>query len=89
MSKKAELFEWMRFCKQKIDPIDKKWNKRLEDVASPPSSDDEEARENYPDLDSPNNFERHNSHERGNVTGKISPAEAAKIRAAIAEKEEK
>lgn len=39
VSKRAEMFEWMRFCKEKIDPIDKVWQRRLED---PPSDDPDE-----------------------------------------------
>jgi len=31
-TRRAELFEWMKFCKEKIEPFDRIWNKRLEDV---------------------------------------------------------
>jgi len=41
VTKRAELFEWMQFCKKKIDPIDKTWNRRLEDPASEGDSDDD------------------------------------------------
>lgn len=40
VGKRAELFEWMRFCKEKIDPIDKTWNKRLEDPATDSDNED-------------------------------------------------
>jgi len=40
--KRTELFEWMRFCKEKVDPIDKVWNRRLEDPPSEQSDSDEE-----------------------------------------------
>jgi hypothetical protein len=39
-NRRAELFEWVRFCKEKIEPIDKIWTKRLEDPGD--SSSDEE-----------------------------------------------
>jgi len=39
-NRRAELFEWVRFCKEKIEPIDKIWTKRLEDKGD--SSSDEE-----------------------------------------------
>jgi len=42
VSKRTELFEWMRFCKEKIDPIDKVWSRRLEDPPSDVSEEDEE-----------------------------------------------
>jgi len=31
-TRRADLQEWMNFCKEKIEPIDKIWNKRLEDT---------------------------------------------------------
>lgn len=42
VGKRTELFEWMRFCKEKVDPIDKVWNRRLEDPPSEQSDSDEE-----------------------------------------------
>jgi len=43
VSRRTELFEWMQFCKEKIDPIDKVWNRRLEDPPSDASEEEEEA----------------------------------------------
>lgn len=31
-TRRAELYEWMKFCKEKIEPFDRIWNKRLEDT---------------------------------------------------------
>ena len=39
-NRKAELFEWVRFCKEKIEPIDKIWTKRLEDKGDSSSDED-------------------------------------------------
>lgn len=39
-SRRVDLQEWMNFCKEKIEPIDKIWNKRLEDTDR--DEDDEE-----------------------------------------------
>lgn len=39
-SRRVDLQEWMNFCKEKIEPIDKIWNKRLEDTDR--EEDDEE-----------------------------------------------
>lgn len=39
-SRRVDLQEWMNFCKEKIEPIDKIWNKRLEDTER--DEDDEE-----------------------------------------------
>lgn len=44
-TRRAELFEWMKFCKDKIDPIEKIWNKRLEDAEEDPVDEDEEEAE--------------------------------------------
>lgn len=42
VGKRTQLFEWMRFCKEKIDPIDKVWSRRLEDPPSDASEEEEE-----------------------------------------------
>lgn len=42
VTKRGELLEWMTFCKDKIDPIDKVWNRRLEDPPSGDESDEPE-----------------------------------------------
>lgn len=47
VNRRAELFEWMRFCKEKIDPIDKVWSRRLED---PPSDNDSDEDNNEPGV---------------------------------------
>jgi len=31
-TRRADLYEWMKFCKEKIEPFDRIWNKRLEDA---------------------------------------------------------
>jgi len=43
-TRRAELFEWMKFCKEKIEPFDRIWSKRLEDVdeEEDPEQDEEE-----------------------------------------------
>jgi len=41
-TRRADLFEWMKFCKEKIDPIEKVWNKRLEDADEEEPEDEEE-----------------------------------------------
>lgn len=41
-TRRAELFEWMRFCKEKIEPYDKIWNKRLEDTSEDEKEDSED-----------------------------------------------
>lgn len=41
-NRRAELFEWSRFCKEKIEPIDKIWTKRLEDPGSDESDEEKE-----------------------------------------------
>jgi hypothetical protein len=45
-NRRAELFEWMRFCKEKIEPIDKVWTKRLEDKGSESEEEEEDKYEN-------------------------------------------
>lgn len=87
-NRRAELFEWMRFCKEKIEPIDKIWTKRLEDKGS----DSEEEKEDEVHVVQPTVIDGSSEEEiqiasildrvrsRSNPGMKLKSSEAAKIR---------
>ena len=98
VSRRTELFEWMKFCKDKIDPIDKVWNRRLED---PPSEESEEEREpGVTVIARTSEVEQDQKHEdlvkgilgavptRGRQVVRKGAGEAAAIRKAIQDAEE-
>ena len=98
VSRRAELFEWMKFCKEKIDPIDKVWNRRLED---PPSDESEDEREHgVTHIARVSEVEQDQKHEdlvkgilgsvpaRNRPQIKVGASEAAAIRKAIADAED-
>lgn len=41
VAKRHEMSTWFKFCKQKVDKIEKVWNKKLEDPDDPNSTGDE------------------------------------------------
>jgi len=46
VSRRLEMGTWFKFCKEKVDKIEKVWNKKLEDPDEPAEADepsDEEA----------------------------------------------
>lgn len=45
-SRRIEMSDWFRFCKEKVDKIEKVWNKKLEDPDDPNGSDDEKSDDN-------------------------------------------
>lgn len=50
MARHAEMSSWFKFCKEKVDKIEKVWNKKLEDESKStgsqePSSEDEKEKE--------------------------------------------
>jgi hypothetical protein len=40
LAQRKEMNKWVKFCKSKIDKIEKVWNKKLEDVTTGDDSDD-------------------------------------------------
>jgi hypothetical protein len=95
VGKRAELFEWMRFCKEKIDPIDKTWNKRLEDPATDSDNEDKNEEDDVIKIKGMTVEEEEDRTEKSieNILAKVpsrgrgvvkkSAAEAAAIRDAI------
>ena len=43
--KRKEMTEWFKFCKVKIDKIEKVWNKKLEDESEQPEEPSEDSEE--------------------------------------------
>ena len=41
MARHAEMSSWFKFCKEKVDKIEKVWNKKLEEPDGPNSTGDE------------------------------------------------
>jgi len=95
VTKRGELLEWMKFCKEKIDPIDKMWNRRLEDPASENDSDDSREEKVHVIARSPTEEDERQDSIVANILDKVpqrgrgggvvkkSAAEAAEIRKLI------